>query len=69
MNAVSMQERYLTIEEVAARLRVSVMTVIRRIRTGELRARREGRLWRIAESDVEAYIKRTYEHGTPQEND
>lgn len=58
-----MQEKEYTTEEVAARLRVSEMTVIRRIAAGKLRARREGRMWRVSERDLETYLRETYEHG------
>lgn len=68
MIAVSMQEQEYTVEEVARRLRVSEMTVIRRIAAGKLRARREGHVWRINERDLEAYLHETYEQGKPQGN-
>jgi excisionase family DNA binding protein len=54
------QERELTTQEVAERLRISWLSVIRRIQAGKLRARKEGNEWRIKESDLEAYIKSTY---------
>ena len=54
------EDKELTLGEVAKRLRLSRMTVLRRIRSGKIRARREGDLWRIRESDLEAYIESTY---------
>lgn len=46
-------EKYLTVEEVAARFRISKMTVYRMIDSGELRAYTFGRLFRIKLVDVE----------------
>ena len=51
-------DRLLTVQEVAAIMRVSNMTVYRLIRGGELRAARVGRGYRIRERDVEAYLSR-----------
>jgi excisionase family DNA binding protein len=48
------RERYLTVAEAARRLRASVVTVRRRIRSGRLRAYRNGRLLRIREADLSA---------------
>jgi excisionase family DNA binding protein len=59
MSAVRMEQEYTT-EEVAARLRVHRLTVIRRIEAGVIPARKEGREWRIKASDLEAYIQSTY---------
>jgi excisionase family DNA binding protein len=60
MSAVLMEQQEYTTDEVAARLRVHRMTVIRRIEAGLLPARKEGREWRIRVSDLEAYIQSTY---------
>lgn len=62
-----MTDQVLTVEEVAARLRVSHMTVIRRLEAGKIRARREGRLWRILESDLQDYIASTYNQPKEEE--
>ena len=63
------EDKELTLGEVAKRLRLSRMTVLRRIRAGKIRARREGDLWRIRESDLEAYIQSTYlEPEEPEED-
>ena len=59
MSAVSMDQEYTT-EEVAERLRVHRLTVIKRIEEGRLVARKEGREWRIKASDLEDYIRSTY---------
>lgn len=49
--------RMLTIRDVAARLQVSDKTVSRWIQHGELTAYQLGRQWRIAEKDLEAFIR------------
>ncbi len=54
------QEQELTVSEVAQRLRVSSLTVIRRIQSGKLRARKEGGEWRIRQDDLQTYIDSTY---------
>jgi excisionase family DNA binding protein len=48
--------RFLTPAEVADNLRVSAMTVYRLIKSGELRAARIGKSYRIREEDVDAYL-------------
>ena len=48
--------RFLTPREVADQLRVSSMTVYRLIKSGELRAVRVGKAYRILEDDVDAYL-------------
>lgn len=59
------QERELTLAEVAVRLRISYQTARRRILQERLiRARKEGLEWRVSESDLEDYIRRTYQDGS-----
>lgn len=48
--------RFLTPQEVADHLRVSSMTVYRLIKSGELRAVRVGKAYRLLEDDVDAYL-------------
>jgi excisionase family DNA binding protein len=48
--------RFLTPQEVADLLRVSSMTVYRLIKSGELRAVRVGKAYRLLEDDVDAYL-------------
>jgi excisionase family DNA binding protein len=48
--------RFLTPREVADHLRVSSMTVYRLIKSGQLRAVRVGKAYRIQEDDVDAYL-------------
>lgn len=52
--------RYLTVAEVAGILRVSTMTVYRLIKSGDLRAVRVGKSYRLAEEDVDAYLAGSY---------
>ena len=52
---LDMTARELTLAEVAASLRVSVDTARELIAKGTIPARKQGRQWRILESDVEAY--------------
>jgi excisionase family DNA binding protein len=48
--------RFLTPQEVADHLRVSSMTVYRLIKSGDLRAVRVGKAYRLLEDDVDAYL-------------
>lgn len=50
---------YLTVPEVAKRLRVSNMTVYRLLSKGELRYHEFGKAFRILEAELEAYVKRS----------
>jgi excisionase family DNA binding protein len=52
--------RFLTVAEVAAMMRVSKMTVYRLVHGGELPAVRVGRSFRVAEHDVDEYLKRSF---------
>ena len=52
--------RFLTVLEVADQLRVSTMTVYRLIKSGELRAVRVGKSYRLREDDVDAYLSKQY---------
>ncbi len=53
-------DRLLTVGEVADLMRVSNMTVYRLIKSGELRAVRVGKAYRLLEDDVDAYLARQY---------
>lgn len=50
-------QNFLTVNEVAERLKVSTKTVYRAVESGELRASRIGRAWRISEPDVVDYVE------------
>ena len=51
------EQEYSTPSEVAARLRVSTDTVMRLLRTEQLRGEKVGRQWRIHEDAVREYLK------------
>ena len=51
---------FLTVAEVAARMRVSKMTVYRLVHGGELEAIRVGRSFRVPEKAVEEYLRRSF---------
>ena len=51
-------DRFLTVREVAALMRVSTMTVYRLIKAGDLAATRVGRSYRLRETEIDAYLGR-----------
>ncbi len=53
---------FLTVAEVAARMRVSKMTVYRLVHGGELPAVRVGRSFRVLEKDVDEYLRKSFYH-------
>jgi excisionase family DNA binding protein len=50
-------EKIYTPEEIAERLKVQERTVYGWLRSGKLRGAKLGRLWRIKESDFEAFLE------------
>ncbi len=48
--------KFLTLKEVAARLRVSERSIFRYIHSGKLKATKIG-YWRIKENDLEGFLK------------
>ncbi len=54
------ESRFLTVQEVADLMRVSSMTVYRLIKSGEMRAARVGRSFRVREEDVNEYLEQSY---------
>ncbi len=52
--------RYLTVAEVASRMRVSKMTVYRLVHSGELEAVRVGRSFRVPDDAVQEYLRRSF---------
>jgi excisionase family DNA binding protein len=50
-------EKLLTPEEVAERLRISRWTVMDYLREGRIKGRKIGRLWRITEEDLQAFVE------------
>ena len=57
---VMSEARFLTIAEVAAKMRVSKMTVYRLVHGGELPAVRVGRSFRVTEDDVNEYLRKSF---------
>jgi excisionase family DNA binding protein len=51
------QDQLLTPVEAAARLKVSRLTLGDWLRSGKLKGVKVGRLWRVRESDLEAFLK------------
>jgi excisionase family DNA binding protein len=58
------EHKLLTPEQVADRLQISRVTVMDYLRKGRLKGHRVGRLWRIKEEDLEAFLE-----GEPTEED
>ena len=54
--AQQQRARFLTVSEVADALRVSTMTVYRLIKSGDLRAVRVGKSYRLTDDDVDQYL-------------
>ena len=54
------QVQFLTVAEVAARMRVSKMTVYRLVHGGELPAARVGRTFRVPRRAVEDHLRGAY---------
>ena len=52
--------RFCTVAEVAARMRVSKMTVYRLVHNGDLPAVRVGRSFRVTEDDVNEYLRKSF---------
>lgn len=50
-------DRYQTVQELAERLEVAEATVRQWIKSGELRAIDIGKGWRIADADLERFLK------------
>ena len=62
-----MKETIYTVKEVAAKLRVSIWTVRRRLHAGELQGIRVGHQWRIRENALNAYLRRADENEHAEE--
>ncbi len=54
------ESTFLTVAEVAGRMRVSKMTVYRLVHGGELPAVRVGRSFRVLEEDVDEYLRKSF---------
>ncbi len=55
-------EKYYSTEDVAEILGFKEKTVREWLRTGKLKGKKVGRLWRIKESDLEEFINNTEEY-------
>jgi excisionase family DNA binding protein len=51
-------KQYLSAEEIAERLNVGPATVRKWLREGKLKGVRAGRLWRVKENDLQAFLER-----------
>lgn len=51
-----MADRLLMVEDVAARLAVEASTIRKWLRDGQLVGVKMGRLWRVREADLEAFL-------------
>jgi excisionase family DNA binding protein len=51
-------EEMLTLEEVAQRLKISIKTVRRWLQQGRLTGIKMGKLWRVRETELEAFMQR-----------
>ena len=50
-------DKIMTVEEVAKYLRVHFQTVLKLLREGTIKAQKVGRSWRILKSEVDKYLK------------
>lgn len=60
MREMSNEPEFLTVEEIANRLRVHEDTVLRWIRAGRLKAYKIGRDYRIEKADYEEFLRQRY---------
>lgn len=54
------EPEFMTVAEVATRMRVSKMTVYRLLHGGDLPAVRVGRSFRVREDDVDEYLRKSF---------
>jgi len=59
-NGDNSESKFLTVAEVATMMRVSKMTVYRLLHNGELPAVRVGRSFRVRETDVHEYLRKSF---------
>lgn len=52
-----MEETFLTLEEVAKKLKISERSVIALIKNGQLKGFKPGKVYRIRESDFNAFVE------------
>lgn len=51
-------DQYLTIDEVAAKLKVAYLTVYRWIKAGKLNSVKAGKQYRIKQSELDSFLKK-----------
>ena len=51
-------EQLLTTREIADKLKLNVETVRRKLRAGDIPARKIGRLWRVDDTELQRYVNR-----------
>jgi excisionase family DNA binding protein len=59
-------EELLTPEVIAERLHVQRSTIMKYLRAGVIKGRKIGRLWRITEEDLRAYLEQAAQRGEPK---
>jgi excisionase family DNA binding protein len=59
-NGDNSESKFQTVAEVATMMRVSKMTVYRLLQNGELPAVRVGRSFRVRETDVHEYLRKSF---------
>lgn len=62
-------ERYLTVEDIAKQFQVSEVTVRRWLKSGDLRAAKMGKSWRIKQSDADALYESKVQNPAEKENE
>jgi excisionase family DNA binding protein len=60
------ESEYFTLQEVAAYLRISVTTLHRRIKDGQLEATKIGHLWRVRHDSLLTFLERMSDHHSVQ---
>jgi excisionase family DNA binding protein len=53
-------DRMYTVDEVAQRLGVSRATVLRWLRSEQMKGLKAGRSWRVSDKDLQAYLRRSW---------
>lgn len=60
------EEEFMTVAEVAKRIRIGEMTVYRLIETGQLKAQRFGRILRVPKSSYEQWLASCWTQTPPR---
>ena len=51
-----MEQSLITTREIASRLKLNVEVVRRKLRNGDIKATKVGRLWRVSDEELQKYI-------------